>query len=112
MPAVAPPDPTDAATAVSRSYFPPRAGDLVVVPAPFYFWGKYGENEQGSSHGSFYRYDTDVPVVLYGPWFQPGEYGVIEMVDFAATLAHVLKLTPPAACAGRPVAPMLRPIQR
>jgi predicted AlkP superfamily pyrophosphatase or phosphodiesterase len=104
--------PTDAATAVSRSYFPPRAGDLVVVPAPFYFWGKYGENEQGSSHGSFYRYDTDVPVVLYGPWFQPGEYGVIEMVDFAATLAHVLKLTPPAACAGRPVAPMLRPIQR
>ncbi len=104
--------PTDVATAVARSYFPPRAGDLVVVPAPFYFWGKYGENEKGSSHGSFYRYDTDVPVIFYGPWFQPGEFGVIEMVDFAATLAHALKLTPPAACAGRPVTTMLRPIQR
>jgi len=34
------------------------------------------------------------------------------MVDFAATLAHALKLTPPAACAGRPVTTMLRPIQR
>ena len=92
--------PTDAATAVSRSYFPPRAGEVVVVTAPFYYWGKYGEKEQGSSHGTFYRYDTDVPVALYGPWFQAGEYGVIEMVDFAATLAHALKLTPPAACSG------------
>ena len=104
--------PTEAATSVSRSYFPSRAGDVVVVTAPFYFWGKYGENEQGSSHGSFYHYDTDVPVAFYGPWFQPGEYGVIEMVDFAATLSHALKLTPPAACAGHPVSAMLRPVQR
>lgn len=104
--------PTELATAVSRSYFPSRAGDVVVVTAPFYFWGKYGENEKGSSHGSSYRYDTDVPIALYGPWFQPGEYGVIEQVDFAATLAHALKLTPPAACGGRPVTAMLRPISR
>ncbi len=104
--------PTEAATSVSRSYFPSRAGDVVVVTAPFYFWGKYGENEQGSSHGSFYHYDTDVPVAFYGPWFQPGEYGVIEMVDFAATLSHALKLTPPAACTGHPVSAMLRPVQR
>lgn len=104
--------PTEAATAVARSFYPSRAGEVVLVTAPFYFWGKYGENEQGSSHGSFYRYDTDVPVALYGPWFQPGEYGVIEMVDFAATLAHALKLTPPAACSGRPVSAMLRSVQR
>ncbi len=104
--------PTDAAAAVSRSYFPPRAGDVVVVTSPFYYWGKYGEKEQGSSHGTFYRYDTDVPVAFYGPWFQPGEYGVIEMVDFAATLAHALRLTPPSSCAGRPVTAMLKPVQR
>ncbi|HMY59958.1 MAG TPA: alkaline phosphatase family protein, partial [Pseudomonadota bacterium] len=75
--------PTDVSTAVVRSYFPSRGGELVLVMAPFYFWGKYGEKEQGTSHGSFYRYDTEVPVVFYGPQFNPGEYGVIDQVDFA-----------------------------
>jgi predicted AlkP superfamily pyrophosphatase or phosphodiesterase len=100
--------PTDAAMAVARSYFMNRGGDVVVVTAPFYFWGKYGEKELGTSHGSFYRYDTDVPVALYGPWFVPGDHGVIDMVDFAATISHLLRITPPAACSGRPVMPMLR----
>ena len=101
--------PTDAATAVVRSYFPSRGGELVLMMAPFYFWGKYGEKEQGTSHGSFYRYDTEVPVVFWGPQFNPGEYGVIDQVDFAATLAHALRITPPSSCAGRPVMPMLKP---
>lgn len=100
--------PTEAARAVARSYFPPRGGDLVLVTAPFYFWGKYGEKDQGSTHGSFYRYDTDVPVFFLGPWFTPGDYGVIEMVDVAATVSHVLKLTPPSGCEGRPLLRTLR----
>lgn len=104
--------PTEAATAVARSYFPARGGDLVMVTAPFYFWGKYGENERGTSHGSFYRYDTDVPMALYGPWFTPGEYGIVDMVDFAATISHALRLTPPAGCVGRPATSMLRQIER
>ena len=101
--------PTDVSTAVVRSYFPSRGGELVLVMAPFYFWGKYGEKEQGTSHGSFYRYDTEVPMVFWGQPFNGGEYGVIDQVDFAATLAHALRLTPPAACVGRPVMMMLKP---
>jgi hypothetical protein len=81
---------------------------VVLVTAPFFYWGKYGDKELGTSHGTFYRYDTDVPVAFYGPWFVPGEHGVIDMVDFAATLSHVLRLTPPAACAGRPINQILR----
>ena len=100
--------PTDTAIAVTRSYFPARAGEVVVITAPFYYWGKYGENERGTSHGTFYRYDTDVPVVFMGPWFQPGDHGVIDQVDVAATIAHTLKVTPPALCAGRPAMQLLR----
>lgn len=100
--------PTEAARAVSRSYSPLRGGEVVLVTAPFYFWGKYGEKDQGSTHGSFYRYDTDVPVIFSGPWFQPGQHGIIEMVDVAATVAHVLGITPPAACEGRPAERMLK----
>jgi hypothetical protein len=99
---------TPSAGAVARSYFPPRGGDVVLVTAPFYFWGKYGEKDQGSTHGSFYRYDTDVPVFFLGPWFQPGDHGMIDMADFAATLSHALRITPPAACEGQPVIRMLR----
>ncbi|MCS6913952.1 MAG: alkaline phosphatase family protein [Myxococcales bacterium] len=100
--------PTEAARAVARSYFPARGGDVVLITAPFYFWGKYGEKEQGSTHGSFYRYDTDVPVILSGPWFVPGHHGTIDMVDLAATLSHVLGLTPPSACEGRPIQRLLK----
>ena len=101
--------PTEAARAVVRSYFPPRGGDVVLVTAPYYFWGKYGERDAGSTHGSFYRYDTDVPVMFLGPGITPGDHGVVEMVDVVATLSHALRLTPPPACEGRPLLQMLRP---
>lgn len=101
---------TEAARAISRSYFPPRGGDVVLFTAPYYFWGKYGEKALGSTHGSFYRYDTDVPVMMLGPQLLPGDHGVIEMVDVAATLSHLLGLTPPPGCEGRPVLRMLRPV--
>lgn len=104
--------PTDAAMAVSRSYFPTRGGEVVLVSAPFCFWGKYGDKELGTSHGSFYRYDTDVPIIFNGPWFAPGDYGVVDQVDFAATLSHVLRTTPPAAAAGRPITAALKPYPR
>lgn len=104
--------PTDAAVAVSRSYFPTRGGEVVLVSAPFCFWGKYGDKELGTSHGSFYRYDTDVPMIFNGPWFVPGEYGVVDMVDFAATISHVLRTTPPASAAGRPLNAALKPYPR
>lgn len=104
--------PTDAAVAVSRSYFPTRGGEVVLVSAPFCFWGKYGDKELGTSHGSFYRYDTDVPMIFNGPWFVPGEYGVVDMVDFAATISHALRTTPPASAAGRPLNAALKPYPR
>jgi predicted AlkP superfamily pyrophosphatase or phosphodiesterase len=95
--------PTAAARAIARSYFPTRAGDVVAVQAPFSFWGKYGETDFGGSHGSFYRYDTDVPLFLYGAPFRTGYYGQTEMVHLAATLARVLGVSLPAACEGQPL---------
>lgn len=99
--------PTQASRAIARSFFPARAGDVVAVQAPFSFWGKYGEKDAGGSHGSFYRYDTDVPLFFYGPLFRPGTYGQVEMVDLAATLARALGTTLPAACEGEPLENLL-----
>ena len=104
--------PTAASRAIARSYFPARAGDVVAVQAPFSFWGKYGESDFGGSHGSFYRYDTDVPLFLYGASFRAGYYGQAEMVHLAATLARVLGISLPAACEGEPlVDTLVQPIR-
>jgi predicted AlkP superfamily pyrophosphatase or phosphodiesterase len=100
--------PTAVSKAVARSYYPPRCGDVVILTQPFFYWGKYGEKDVGSTHGTPYRYDTDVPVVFVGAPFRPGRHGEIEMVDVAATVAYVLGLTPPAACEGRAVTRILK----
>ena len=97
---------TPLAISILRSYHAPRGGDVVLWTLPFYFWGKYGEKDVGSTHGTFYRYDSEVPVLLAGPGVHPGRYGVREMVDVAPTLSQLLGLTAPAASEGQ-VVPLL-----
>lgn len=100
--------PTRVAKLVTRSYFPPRGGDLVIVASPFSFWGKYGEKDFGSTHGSSWRYDTDVPLIFWGAPFQPGDHGLASQVDLVPTLTRVLGIAEPAGCEGRPLARALR----
>ena len=85
---------------ILRSYHAPRGGDVVLWTLPFYFWGKYGEKDIGSTHGTFYRYDSEVPVLLAGPGVRQGRYGVREMVDVAPTLSYLLGISAPAASEG------------
>jgi hypothetical protein len=92
--------PTRVAQLAARSFVPGRSGDVVILQSPFSFWGKYGEKDFGSTHGSGYRYDTDVPLVFFGAPFAPGNYGLAAQVDIAATLARVLGIAEPAGCEG------------
>ncbi len=83
------------------------SGDLLVVLKPFWF---FSAGATGSSHGSPYAYDTNVPLMLMGPrWIRPGAYGqYAEVVDLASTLAHLLRLRPPAGAEGRVLTEALR----
>ncbi len=99
--------PTEMARSIARSYHAPRGGDVVMWTQPFYFWGKYGEKDVGSTHGTSYRYDSEVPVVIAGSAIKPGRYGVREMVDVAPTLSYLLGITTPAGSEGE-VAPIFR----
>ncbi len=92
---------TELGRSISRTYFAPRGGDVVLWTLPFYFWGKYAERDAGTTHGTFYRYDTDVPVLIAGVAVKPGTYGVREMIDLAPTLAHLLGVARPAGAEGR-----------
>ena len=93
----------------ARSFNVQRSGDVLVVTRPYYFWGKYGEKDGGSTHGSPYAYDAHVPLLLVGPWFRAGEHKApVDMSDLAATLCKVLDIPTPAHCEGRPITRILK----
>lgn len=80
---------TDAVlTAMRRSYFAGRSGDLVVVPKPYWVLA-----DAGTNHGSPYEYDTRVPLVLFGAGVKPGRYSTaatpLDIAPTLASLAHV-----------------------
>lgn len=90
-----------------RAWHRQRSGDLMVVLKPYWLYG----SGSGASHGTPYAYDTNVPLMIMGTrWFRPGAYGqYAEVVDIAPTLAHLLRLRPPAASEGRVLTETLRP---
>jgi predicted AlkP superfamily pyrophosphatase or phosphodiesterase len=82
---------------ILRQYMAGRSGDVVVIPAPFYFSG-----EAPANHVSGYTYDTHVPLLLGGFGIRPGVYPEgAETVDIAPTLSFLARVLPPALSEGR-----------
>ena len=63
-----------------------------------------------TTHGSPHAYDTNVPILVYGPmWVKPGRVDArVEVVDMAPTLARLLQVPAPASSEGRQL-PLLAP---
>ena len=56
----------------------------------------FGTREFGTSHGSPYGYDRNVPLIFFGPGVVPGRVpGAAATVDIAPTLAARLGVEPP-----------------
>lgn len=87
------------ATLVQRAWHRELSGDLYIVQRSHAIFG----GNTGTTHGSPYAYDTNVPLMLYGaPWIRAGSYGAYaEVVDLAPTLAFLLETRPPSASEGR-----------
>jgi predicted AlkP superfamily pyrophosphatase or phosphodiesterase len=98
---------TRIATLMRRAWNREASGDLMVVTKPYWY---FGTGSSGTSHGSPYAYDTNVPLILMGKrWIQPGHYGqYAEVVDIAPTLAKLLQVRPPAGAEGRVLTETLR----
>ena len=79
--------------------FPARGFDL---------WFRYPEyclitdDSTGTTHGSPYRYDTQVPIVVYGPGIRSGTYDdSVRTVDIAPTMIDLLGYDVPEGADGR-----------
>lgn len=71
--------------------FPAQSNvELVITLTPFSIFGGIV-----ATHGSPYDYDTHVPLIFYGPWFQAGKYSeFVRTVDLAPTLAEIAGVKP------------------
>jgi predicted AlkP superfamily pyrophosphatase or phosphodiesterase len=79
---------------LAAGYFERRSGDLFIVLRPYWLFG----TGAGSGHGTVYRYDTHVPVLLMGQGITAGEYLTpASPLDIAPTLAFLAGITLPHA---------------
>ena len=91
----------------SRSYFPGRTGQLLVVPREGDFITR-PDPDAIYMHGSPWPYDVSIPLMFVGPTVKGGEYSMPAVQqDVAPTLAAALGVQMPPTATGRAL-PILR----
>ena len=84
-------DPLTRASALS--HYEGRSGDIKMLGRAYWI-----TSSSTSTHGTGHRYDTHVPVLLFGRGIKKGEYlQPSAPIDLAPTLAHLLGITLPDA---------------
>jgi predicted AlkP superfamily pyrophosphatase or phosphodiesterase len=90
----------------ANSFNSKRSGNVFIVFAPFAVATSY---PTGTSHGTPWNYDAQVPLIFLGSAFKPGYYAnACQPTDLAATLASRLGLTQPSGSQGTPLTPSLK----
>ncbi len=90
---------------IKNGFQPNRSGDLVIKYAPG--WLEYGNT--GTTHGSYYNYDTHVPLLWYGWKIPVGTIsGYNRITDIAPTLSFILNIPLPNASTGEPIQAILQ----
>jgi len=75
--------------AAARSYFDGRSGDIVLLPRAYWI-----TSTSTTTHGTGHRYDTRVPVILFGHGIRAGQYlQPASPIDIAPTLAFLTSVT-------------------
>ena len=84
---------------MQRSFDRERSADILVALKPYWMFGGPG----GTTHGSPYDYDTNVPLLFYGPpWILPGRIDTrVYMSDVGPTRASILNVPAPVSSEGK-----------
>lgn len=95
---------------VQKGFRYEESGDLIFILESGYL-PKSADTEsshKGTSHGSAYNYDTQVPLLWYGKNIPAQNiYRKINITDITATLAPLLQVQRPNACTGQPILEIL-----
>ncbi len=86
---------------IVRGYNHKRSGDIAYELEPGWV---SGGGAQGTTHGSSYTYDTNVPVLFFGKGIRKGSSATYHAItDVAPTLSVLLKIKFPSGCTGQPI---------
>lgn len=93
---------TPVTDAVLANFNEDRSGDIYVVFEPHWFVADFDGLTVTGSHGSPWRYDTNVPIIWMGPGVPQGRIGRrVETVDVAPTISAYLGVKYPSGTRGR-----------
>jgi predicted AlkP superfamily pyrophosphatase or phosphodiesterase len=97
---------TPIARKAANSFNSKRSGNVFLVFMPY---AVPSSSATGTTHGTPWNYDAQVPLIYWGSAFKPGFYAnACEPVDLAATLAALLGLTQPSGAQGTPLVSSLK----
>lgn len=84
-----------------RGYYPPRGKDFIVLPCEYCL---LTSSKTGTTHGTPYRYDTHIPVLLWGAGVGHATTSApVRSVDIAPTVARFLGISYPSTVDGVPL---------
>lgn len=88
---------------IQAGFYPKRSGEITFILEPGYL-SKEKETEnshKGTSHGSAFNYDTQVPLIWYGSGIKKQRvYRTINITDITPTLAQIFQIQQPNTCTG------------
>lgn len=89
---------------IALGFHPAESGDVLFTLEPGYLSVKEDtmKSKKGTSHGSAFTYDTQVPLLFFGKGI-PSEnvYREVEITDITPTLSLLLGLTKPSGSTGK-----------
>lgn len=85
---------------IINGYNARRSGDIFYIEKPNWIGG----SKTGTTHGSWYPYDSHIPLLFMGWHIKPGKTNqTYYMTDISATLAALLHIQMPSGCIGKPI---------
>ncbi len=83
---------------IQNGFYPRRSGDVIINLMPGWIEEK---DDERSSSGSMYRYDTQVPLIIFGGGVVRGKVGdKVDITSLATTLSHIIGVSTPSAAEG------------
>ena len=77
---------------------PTRSGDVMVIMD----FGYMDYSETGTTHGTAFSYDTQIPMLFYGKGIKPGSYyQAADITDIAPTVSSIANIPFPGAAVGK-----------
>ena len=95
-------------TALQKGFHPERSGDVLMVSRQYHV---LEFEPSGTSHGTPWTYDSEVPFIVFGKGVKPGvNVAPIRVIDVAPTVAALMEIGNPAQCEGSARAEAVSPL--